>query len=269
VVGRLCGEALALVAALGAALKFRGSFSLQAKGDGPVSPLLADCTETGALRCYARTEDAKLAALLEQEPEPDAGRLLGHGALAFTADQGPEMDRYQGIVSIEGSDLAQMTLHYFRTSEQLRCSIRLACARTAAGWRASALVLERVAGQGGIDPEDPQDGPWDDAWDTARTLAGTVTDAELLDDDLPAETLLWRLFGAQGVVADQPRALAYGCRCSRQRLAGILDGFPVDDLDEMAVDGAIVMTCEFCNLDFRFDRGELRGREPAREGGAE
>jgi len=264
-VARLCGQALALAAALGGGLKFRGSFSLQAKGDGPVSPLLADCTDTGALRCYARVDPEKLAALLEAHPAPDAGRLLGRGALAFTADQGPEMDRYQGIVSIEGDTLPQMTLHYFSTSEQLRCSIRLACERTDAGWRASALVLERVAGQGGIDPA-LDEAAQDDAWDTAQALARTVTDAELLADDLAAETLLWRLFGAEGVKADQPRALAFGCRCSRQRLAGILEGFPMDDLDEMAVDGAIVMTCEFCNLDFRFARRELRGKVPAGPG---
>ncbi len=269
VVSRLAGQALALAAALGAALKFRGSFSLQAKGDGPVSPLLADCTDTGALRCYAHADADRLAALLDQDPDPSAAALLGDGYLAFTADQGPQTERYQGIVAIEGDDLAAMTLHYFRTSEQLRCAIRLACAQTPAGWRAAALVLERVAGDGGIDPaadEAAEDGEAsEEAWRTATTLAATVTDAELLDDALPADTLLWRLFGNEGVVADLPRALAYGCRCSRQRLAGILEGFPTDDLDHMAVDGTIVMTCEFCNHDFRFAREEVRGKVAARQ----
>jgi len=48
---------------------------------------------------------------------------------------------------------------------------------------------------------------------------------------------------------------------SRQRLAGILDGFDAADLDHMAVDGDIVMTCEFCNHDFRFPRAGVRGTE--------
>ncbi len=259
VVSRLAGQALALVAALGAGLKFRGSFSFQARGDGAVSPLLADCTEAGALRCYARVDANRLNALLDREPDPSAAALLGGGHLAFTADQGPEHDRYQGIVAIEGDDLSAMTLHYFSTSEQLRCAIWLACARTDAGWRAAALVLERVAGAGGIDPS-LDEAAQEDAWRTATTLAATLTDAELLDDALPAETLLWRLFGAEGVTADLPRALAFGCRCSRQRLAGILEGFSVDDLDHMAVGGVIVMTCEFCNHDFRFARDEVRGK---------
>ena len=62
------------------------------------------------------------------------------------------------------------------------------------------------------------------------------------------------------MATDRARALAYGCRCSRQRLAGILEGFRTDDLDHMAVDGDIVMTCEFCNFDFRFPRAEVRGQ---------
>src|SRR5580658_8983462 len=90
VVTRLAGEALALAAALSGALKFRGSFSLQAKGDGPVPMLLADCTDTGALRGYARARPDALAALLETTTAPDANALLGGGYLAFTVDQGPE-----------------------------------------------------------------------------------------------------------------------------------------------------------------------------------
>ena len=262
VVTRVAGQALALVAVLASALKFRGSFSLQSKGDGPLGMLLADCTDVGALRFYARADAAKLAALLETDPDPSAQQLLGQGYLALTVDQGPETDRHQGIVSITGDTLAEMALHYFRTSEQLRCSIHLACGRTKAGWRASALILEKLAGAGGIDPELDEDAQ-EESWRTATTLAATVTDAELLDDNLAPERLLYRLFHTEGAATDRPRALAYGCRCSRQRLSGILEGFSSDDLDHMAVGGDIVMTCEFCNLDFRFARAEVRGQAEA------
>ncbi len=257
-VTRLAGEALALVAGLATALKYRGSFSLQVKGDGPVSMLLADCTEAGALRGYARADPERLAALLAVEPEPDAAGLLGVGYLAFTVDQGPEMDRHQGIVAIEGETLAEMALAYFRTSEQLEYEVRLAAAQGVGGWRAGALILERVAGEGGIDPI-MDEATQDESWRTAAILAATLTDIELLDDALPPERLLYRLFHSEGVAIGLPRALAYGCRCSRARLSGILEGFPAEDLDHMAVSGDIVMTCEFCNFDFRFGRGEVQG----------
>jgi molecular chaperone Hsp33 len=254
-VTRLQGEALALTAGLASALKYQGSFSLQAKGDGPVPMLLADCTHTGALRGYARVEAEKLARY-GRNPSPRA--LLGKGYLAFTCDQGPQMDRYQGIVAIEGADLAEMTGSYFAASEQLRAFIRLACARRPEGWRAAAFIMERVAGEGGVGPE-LDEAAQEEAWTTALALARTLTAEEMLDDALPPERLLHRLFHEEGLALDQPRALAYGCRCSRSRLAGVLEGFPPEDLDHMAENGTITMTCEFCNHDFRFAREGLRG----------
>lgn len=254
----LAGQALALTAGLAAALKFRGSFSLQAKGDGAVPMLLADCTDAGALRGYARADGARLAPLVSGGATPSAAALLGQGYLAFTCDQGPEMDRYQGLVAIEGDSLTDMTATYFRTSEQLATHVHLACARTPAGWRAAALILERVAGQGGVGAGLGAEAQ-EEAWRTAIALATTLTDAELLDDSLPGERLLHRLFALEGLALDRARALSYGCRCSRARLAGVLAGFGEEDLDHMAEEGTITMTCEFCNLGFRFDRAEIRG----------
>ncbi len=255
-VTRLLGEAMALTAGLASALKYRGSFSLQAKGEGPISMLLSDCTDQGELRGYVRADAERLT---QYGRNPSARALLGRGYLAFTCDQGEEMERYQGIVAIEGADLAEMTGSYFASSEQLRSHVRLACARTAEGWRASALIMERIASEGGLgealDPEAQEE-----AWRTAIVLAGTLTDAEMLDDALPPEALLHRLFSLEGLALGQARALAYGCRCSRSRLAQVLEGFAAPDLDHMAEAGVITMNCEFCNYGFRFDREAIRGK---------
>jgi molecular chaperone Hsp33 len=252
----LLGQALALAGALASALKFSGSFSVQARGDGPVSMLLADCTDIGALRGYARVkEGADLPAAAS------ARDLLGKGYLAFTVDQGADREPQQGIVALEGENLAAMAEHYFATSEQLACKVYLAAGATDDGWRASALIIERIAGAGGISPE-VTEAAQAEAWHTACVLADTITDAELLDDTLTPERLLYRLFHGEGegVAVDRPRALAYGCRCSRARLGGILEGFSHDDLDHMAIDGDIVMTCEFCNFDFHFPRDTVAGK---------
>ena len=251
-VAKLAGEAMALAAGLAAALKFEGSFSLQAKGDGPLSMLLADCTHAGALRGYAKLNEERFAGLAA----PSAAALLGKGYLAFTCDQGPDMDRYQGIVAIEGETLTEMTGGYFRNSEQLDTYLKLACEETPAGWRASALVLERVAGAGGLDPQMDQE-QQQEAWQTATILARTISTQELLDDTLSGEQVLHRLFHTEGLRLDRPRPLSYGCRCSRDRLLNVLGGFSTDDLDHMADAGTITMTCEFCNFDFRFDRAML------------
>ncbi len=250
----LLGEALALAAALASALKFSGSFSVQARGDGPVSLLVADCTEAGALRGYVRVDpDAGIAE------DATAKQLLGDGYLAFTVDQGLAREPSQGIVAIEGESLAQMAEFYFQTSEQFAAKVFLAAGSTPAGWRAAACVLERVAGAGGVAPDMTADAQ-DEAWRTAGILADTLTRAELLDDALPPERLLYRLFHGEGVAVGRPRSLSFGCRCSRARLGGILEGFSHDDLDHMAVEGEIVMNCEFCNYSFHFSRESVAGR---------
>ncbi len=254
-IAKLSGEALALTAGLAAALKFEGSFSLQAKGDGPLSMLLADCTHAGALRGYAKVNAERLETLEARS----AAALLGKGYLAFTCDQGPDMDRYQGIVAIEGETLTEMTAGYFRNSEQLDTYVKLACAETPHGWRASALLLERVAGAGGLEQRMDEE-QQQEAWQTATILARTISDQELLDDNLPSEQVLHRLFHAEGLRLDRPKPLSYGCRCSRERLLNVLGGFSTDDLDHMADEGTITMTCEFCNFDFRFDRATLPAR---------
>ena len=243
----LTGEAMALAAALAAGLKFQGSFSVQAKGDGPVTLLIADCTDTGALRGYAKYDPERLGA-----EDTSAGSLLGQGYMAFTVDQGQATDRYQGLVGIEGETLTEMAAHSFATSEQIPTELLLACQRTARGWRAGALILQRIA-LGDQSVEDPQD-----AWQTATALAATLTGDELLDESVTPEQLLYRLFHSEEVCSERPRALAYGCRCSRAHLSGILAGFAEDDLAEMAEDGVITMTCEFCNLDFCFEKEDIR-----------
>jgi molecular chaperone Hsp33 len=145
--------------------------------------------------------------------------------------------------------------------------MHLACEQSESGWRAGALILEKVAGAGGIDPE-LNDAAQEESWRTATTLAATLTNRELLDDGLPGERLLYRLFHTEGVAVDRARALSFGCRCSRARLASILEGFPDEDLDHMAIEDDIVMTCEFCNFDFRFPRQDVHGqvsREPRQD----
>lgn len=258
-------QALALTAALAAALKFTGSFSFQAQGDGAVSMLLADCTEAGALRGYARFHADKFAALPNGA---SAARMIGGGFLAFTCDAQassgiPDKDRYQGIVPIEGATLAEITQNYFRNSEQTETAIKTAAARTAQGWRGSALILERVAMMGGVDAPDAETA--NEAWRTAAILAGTATDSEMLDDALPPQMLLRRLFFEVSPAYADPRPLSFGCRCTRGKLQGILEGFGKDDLDHMAEEdsamegGRITMTCEFCNHAFAFPRAAFGG----------
>ncbi|MEG6508554.1 Hsp33 family molecular chaperone [Methyloligella sp. 2.7D] len=261
-VSKLLGEAVALAALLGAALKFEGKFILQASTDGAVDLLVADYQTPGQLRAYARFDEEQVAAM-DDDVEP--GALLGHGHLAMTIDRGPEMERYQGVVALDGESLTVAADTYFRQSEQLPTFLRLVTAKhyqpgddKSWTWRAGGLLVQKLTQEGGEEgggatPEEEED------WYRAKALAETVEDHELLDPTLGPERLLYRLFHEERVRAFQPLPLDPYCSCSRERVEGLLKSFSDEEIEEMTVDGAVEVTCEFCNKTYNFDPDDLAG----------
>ncbi len=258
----LLGEALALSAGLASTLKFDGTFSVRTRSDGPISMLLADVTNAGDMRAYARYDADALAAALAAAPAvnedaPSLPRLLGAGHIAFTVDRKDGKAPYQGIVDLAGPTLADCAHAYFQNSEQLDCAIMLAAGRPegAAGWRAGCLLLERLPAEDGTDDAELE--RRDEDWRRAVILLGTCTREELLDPALAKETLLHRLFHEEGLRVMGPRGLAARCRCSRERIEGVLASFDPAELEDMKEDGQLTVTCEFCGQDYAFDDADL------------
>ncbi|MDX2287997.1 MAG: Hsp33 family molecular chaperone [Hyphomicrobiaceae bacterium] len=270
VVAAVLGEALALVSLIGAGLKFDGRLSLQTRTDGPLGFLVADYTTPGHLRGYAGFDRERLIGFADTVSSVQQGRLLGNGHLAFTIDPGGDMNRYQGIVALDGQSLTAAAHAYFRQSEQLPTFIRLAVAREPGArstgspvWRAGGLIIQNLALEGGrplpeVEGEAlPLAGDGDDNWVRARLLAATVEADELVDPDLSAETLLVRLFHEEGVEVQAAKPIAGRCTCSRERVAGFLERFAGEQLNDLREpDGAVVVTCEFCSTSYRFEPGE-------------
>jgi molecular chaperone Hsp33 len=268
-------EAVAIAAALAATLKYEGVFTLQIKGDGPVRMLVADVTTDGGLRGYAQYDDARVAALGAEGrggAPPSVPRLFGAGYLAFTVDQGPHTERYQGIVELTGGTLAECAHHYFRQSEQFQAGLKVAAGEHVAAdgrraWRAGALMIQRLPPSGaqgsaeGRDVSRPLAAAAEQAeegWRRALTLAASATSAELVDPDLPAWRLVDRLFLVEGVKIYRPAEVAHRCRCSRERVLDVLASLPAEDLDHLKVNGKVEVRCEFCNRLHVFDDGDLK-----------
>ncbi|WP_157619479.1 Hsp33 family molecular chaperone [Skermanella stibiiresistens] len=262
-VATLLGETITLAITLAGALKYEGIFTLQTKGDGPISLMVADVTSTGDVRGYAQFNAERLASadIAAVAPVP---ALLGSGYLAFTVDQGEHTERYQGIVELTGDTLSECVQHYFRQSEQLDTGIKVAVSRASAlgdgagngelAWRGGALMLQRL-------PEDQIQQTLGsdvaDDWRRAMVLMGTCSDAELVDPKLPPNDLLYRLFHEDGVRVYAPMALQAACRCSRERVTNVLRSLPRDEVSELKVDGKVEVTCEFCNSTYTFDDAQL------------
>ncbi len=270
-VARLVGEATALTALLGSALKSEGRFQLQTRTDGIVDMLVVDFDAPDRLRAFARFDAERLRQADVRLPSAE---LLGQGHLALTIEQGGEQSRYQGIVPLEGQGLEAAADQYFKQSEQIPTVVRLAVAQNVTGegslWRAGGFVVQFLPQsedrrrQADLDPGDappsvmPEPLNEDDAWTEAKALAGTIEDHELVDPTLSSERLLYRLFHERGVTVFDPHDLRDACRCSRQRIAAMLTSFSASERHDMiGVDGRIGVTCEFCGTHRDFDPADF------------
>lgn len=251
-VARMLAEVQALTAVLASGLKYDGIFTLQVQGDGPISMIVCDLTSAGAMRGYARFDAARVDGEgCQDKPVP---RLLGGGHMAFTVDQGPDTERYQGITPLEGATLSECAHTYFRQSEQLQTAILLAAAVPDAagpGARAAALMIQRLPEGRGESFEAEDD------WRRAVILMSSVTPPELLDAGISAEELLYRLFHEDGVRVFRRRFLEHRCRCSRQRVARTLKSFGRGEIEDLAEDGVVRVVCEFCKAEYVFDHAAL------------
>jgi molecular chaperone Hsp33 len=233
----LLGQAVCATALLAGTLKFQGSLTLQITGSGLVRLLVVQCTHDFALRGVVRLRDL---------PGGDDFRaLLGDGQVTVSIDTGEGGPPYQGIVPLQGTTLAECLEQYFAQSEQLPTRLRLAAdSRCAAG-----LLLQQLPTQ-------------NDALDTQRLVQESWTAAGAALDELSARvllegdaaTLLRECFADEDLRLFEPVPVRFECRCSPQRVAGLLRSLGADEVRSvLAEQGAVTVTCEFCQRPYRFD----------------
>jgi len=236
---KLLGEFVAAIALLRDIIKIDGVLSIQAKGNGFLSTLMTECDELQNLRGIAQWD--------ETQTVPDTISLkevLEGGYLVITISP-RNGQRYQGIVEIVGDTLAECLEQYFYQSEQLPSRVWLA----ANGAQSAGLFLQRLPA------EQAQSGD-EDAWERFTHLAATVKDEELLG--LDTETLLHRLYHEEEVRLYEPKALQFGCSCSRQRTLDAVISIGADEVRQLLIEqGSIQVDCQFCAEQYEFTAEDL------------
>ncbi len=250
-IANLLGETCALAALVGASLKFEGRLIVQAQGDGPVGYVVADYDTSGGLRGYCKFDPERVAEVSAGFVRPGARTLIGDGLFIMTMDPQNLNDRYQGVTAIEGETLALCAEQYFAQSEQVPTRVRLAVGELQVGdvktWRAGGMMIQNIA-------EDDARGSTAEAWSRAQMLFETLGEDELVDPTVAPETLLYRLFHEDGVRMFEPKRLRAYCRCSEDRVLGMLRAFPTADLTDMIEpDGLIHVTCEYCSRGYKIE----------------
>jgi molecular chaperone Hsp33 len=230
----LLGEGVAATVLLASGIKARPSVSLQLQGEGALKLMVIQCADGSRVRGMAHCSAT-----------PQALPLLGQGKLVVNLDTGRPNGFFQGIVPLTSSKLDGCLEAYFRQSEQLATRLILKSSET----RVAGLLLQVLPGR--------EEERADAAFDDVAARAETVSTAELTE--LAAEELLPKLFAGQAIRLFSAKAVAHDCRCTPERLAGVVRMLGEEELKSLlAEQGHVELTCEFCNRAFRYDDAQVQ-----------
>ncbi len=244
----LLGEALAAVSLVADSLKFDGSVTLQAQGQGKISKLVAECHGRHFIRGLA-TNNEKVKP---PEGESDSISLISGNQLAISLlpKSDKQMQPYQGIVELKKEGLAESLSSYFKSSEQLLTSFVLSCF----DGKSAGLFLQKLPTN---EETSSLNDDFDDTWNTLNILAGTVTHDELTS--LPAAKVVKRLFHEHQHRIFEPKEIKFGCRCSdeKSRDAIILIGYK-ESIQIIEEEGTLSVDCSFCSKHYEYNHEQIK-----------
>jgi molecular chaperone Hsp33 len=239
VIQKLLAEFVTACVLLTATLKLEGRLSLQARGNGALKMMMAECNHHHQIRAIAQlNEKADFAN------EASLSDLLADGLLVITLE--PENgQRYQGIVELTGDNLADYLENYFSQSEQLPTRLWLAANQT----QGAGLLLQAL-------PQSQEDED-EDRWTRLVQMTQTLKTDELLG--LSADEVLYRLYHEEEVTLPESQAVTFSCTCSREGTAqALLSIGQAECEDILAEQGDIRLNCQFCHTEYVFDLKEIR-----------
>ncbi|GAC1697433.1 MAG: Hsp33 family molecular chaperone HslO [Steroidobacteraceae bacterium] len=248
-VRELLGQAVAASVLLAATLKFRGTLTFQLQGDGAVNLLVAQCTHDFRLRAVAHFDATAVRGIAADTRRGAVFRQLvgADGRITVTIEADEKSMRYQGVVPLTGTSLAESLESYFASSEQLPTRVLLA----ADGSRSAGLLVQRLPDADADTAEEAAE-----AWGMAQRGIESLDGAALLG--APVEQLLAQGFPGSDLRLFRGAAVLFECRCSCGRVAGLLRALGEDEVrDVLKEQGAVTVTCEFCSRPYRFSASDV------------
>ncbi|WP_219952022.1 Hsp33 family molecular chaperone HslO [Dickeya zeae] len=237
-VKNLLGEMLVATSLLTATLKFSGDITVQLQGDSPLKLAVINGNHQQQMRGVARLQ-GDIAA------DSSLRDMVGNGYLVITITP-TEGERYQGVVGLDGEDVAACLENYFQQSEQLPTRLFIRTGEHDGRQCAAGMLLQVLPAQHG-NRED---------FDHLTQLTATVKAEELFG--LPANDVLYRLYHQENVTLYEPQPVAFKCHCSRERCADALMTLPADEVsDILAQDGQIDMHCDYCGSHYLFNTQDI------------
>ena len=239
---RLLGEALCVAGLLTALIKFEGRLTVQFRGKGALKLLLAQCDNHFGMRAVAQWEgELSYQSLMASFEE---------GVLSIMVGAQDSPNRHQGIVSWRGQSLIESIEGYFKDSEQLMTKIWLNVNQNAA----AGVLLQAL-------PLDQNMTDFDlgiSHWQRITQSLNQLTPNDLLMK--PFLDLLKTYCPEDDIRAFQPVPVEFSCTCSRKKGSdAILVLGKTEAEAELKRKKVIVVTCDFCNSVYQFDRNDIAG----------
>lgn len=253
IIRQLLGEVLVAASLLSATIKYQGRLTVQFQGKDKLKLLLAQCDSQFHLRGLAQWEG--------ELNEAELPTLLKQGVLVITIDPESGGKRYQGIVEWQGNSIAQSIEGYFNNSEQLPTRLWMAVNDE----QGAGLLLQAMPIASGTSKS--KHGHTDHDWEHLMHLTGTVTRNELLT--LDTQQLLRRLYHQEDVRLFPSMPVMFQCTCSIEKGENAILFLGQQEVEqELKEKQKLVVTCEFCNKEFTFDRVDVakifkKGNKPS------
>jgi molecular chaperone Hsp33 len=246
------GEMVAAAALLSANLKFNGSIVMQIHGDGPVRLMVVECDANLRLRATAKLADDVLIA--DNASLSELLNASGKGRFVITLDpleKMPGQQPYQGIVPLDGEDMATVIENYMLRSEQMDTRLWLAADESVS----RGLLLQKLPRHSGKDDQTVQASEEEDleTWNRAVMLASTLKREELISTDI--ETLMQRLFWEETIRVFDPAHPQFHCSCTREKVGNMLKMLGREEVGSALADlGQLGINCDFCGAHYDFDK---------------
>jgi len=231
------GQTLASSVLMRSSLKFNGQFTVQFQGKGPVTLLVAKCTEDFKIRGLAQFDENLLA---------DEKNLLVGGQLVVTVSPDASSKPYQSIIPLINPNIAINIENYFGQSVQLPTRLWLAVDKSSA----AGLLLQLLPSKVQTIQEREL------FWEYAVRIGETITSKELLS--LNNQEILHRLYHDQDIRIFEPNPIEFKCNCNKKRMDNVVRMVGKEEIESILEEKQVVdITCEYCNTVYTYDKIDI------------
>lgn len=223
------------------------SMTIQIKGDGQLSFIVAVTDSSGNVRGYA--SNPYVDRPLNSKGKLDVGGAIGQGYLSVIKDLGMK-EPYVGQVPLVSGEIAEDITMYYAQSEQTP---------TATGLGVLVDTDNSVIAAGGFMIQ-LMPGATDE---TAKKLEEILNNippvTTMINDGMTVDDIIFQITdGFDMLIENKEEHPKYECKCSKERMEQALISIGEEELLGIIEEqGEAELTCQFCDNKYKFNKAEL------------